>query len=427
MIPQVAALLKEKMGLDATSIGTAAIERAVRERQTACSTHEAQAYWDHLCASEVELQALIEAVVVPETWFFRDREAFHALTRIAHSALSSSAGDRVLRILSLPCATGEEPFSMAMALLDSGLPAQRFHIDAVDISSRAIASAQRGVYGKNSFRGTRLDFLGRHFTTAGMGYELNEAIRRQVSFRQANLFAAGAFPTPHSYDAVFCRNVLIYFDPLGRKQAVRLLGRLLRPGGTLFVGPSESALLLDHGYVSAQIPLAFAFRRAVPVPGLPRGGVKAAQLLPGVALPRQPAAAARTTLRPAVVAFRPVDRQAPFTLGPALGSEASAESWLEEAQRLADQGNVAAAMQYCQRYLRESPSAQAFYLVGLLHDAVDEREQARAHYRKALYLEPTHREALVHLAEALIRDGNTSEAQRLFDRAKRIQATDGAP
>jgi chemotaxis protein methyltransferase WspC len=424
MIARVAALLREKMGLDAASIGTAAIERAVRERLSACGSQDSHAYWEHLCASEVELQALIEGVVVPETWFFRDREAFTALTRIAHCVLSSSAADRVLRILSLPCATGEEPFSVAMALLDSGMPAHRFHIDAVDISSRAIATAERGVYGKNSFRGAPVDFRERHFTLADKDYELHEAIRRQVRFRQANLFAAGSFPTPHIYDAVFCRNVLIYFAVPGRKQAVRLLGRLLGPGGTLFVGPAESALLLDHGYISAHIPLAFAFHKAVPVAATVGGGAKVMRPLPAERLSTPFPATAHTTLRPAGAASKPVDR---LPRGPSAAQlpEVSAQGWLAQAQRLADQGKVAEAMQYCQQNLREAPSAEAFYLVGLLHDAVDESEQARAHYRKALYLEPTHREALVHLAEALIRDGDTNEAQRLFDRAKRLQAADG--
>jgi len=130
-------------------------------------------------------------------------------------------------------------------------------------------------------------------------------------------------------------------------------------------------------------------------------------------------------LRVAIEAFRPPVNRQPLSPGPAQLQAAPPQGWLQEAQRLADQGKVAAAMQYCQHNLREAPSAEAFYLVGLLHDAVDESEQARAHYRKALYLEPTHREALVHLAEALIRDGDAIEAQRLFDRAKRLQAADG--
>ncbi len=408
-ILRVTTLLKERMGLDAASIGTAAIERAVQVRLTTCGASDEEAYWEHLSTSEAELQELIEAVVVPETWFFRDREAFAALTSIARAARSSRATQEPFRVLSLPCATGEEPFSIAMALLDSGLPAQHFQIDAVDISARALACAERALYRGNSFRGQQLGFREQHFTAVEQAYQLSDVIRRQVRFRQANLFAVGAFPTPQVYDAIFCRNVLIYFDRAGRKHAVGLLSRLLQPGGTLFVGPSETALLLDYDFVSARIPLAFAFRRTPATPAAPRVTVKAVP-------PARPAASYGPKVMSATAEGA----------APAQAHSAPALTWLEEAQRLADQGKVADALQYCQHHLRAAPSAQAFYLVGLLHDALDEREQARAHYRKALYLEPTHREALAHLAEALIRDGATREAQILLDRAKRIPAPDAA-
>ncbi len=102
------------------------------------------AYWERVRGSRAELQALIEAVVVPETWFFRDREAFAALARLAREEwLPSAPQTGCCRLLSLPCSTGEEPYSMAMALLDAGVPADRFRIDAVDISAAALAQAER--------------------------------------------------------------------------------------------------------------------------------------------------------------------------------------------------------------------------------------------------------------------------------------------
>jgi chemotaxis protein methyltransferase WspC len=407
------------MGLDAESIGTAAIERAVRERMSTRPGQDPQMYWEHLCASEIEVQELIEAVVVPETWFFRDREAFGALTRIAPAGLPS---ERPLRVLSLPCATGEEPFSIAMALLDAGIPASRFQIDAIDISQRVIAYAERAVYGKNSFRGIDLGFRERHFTRAGQSYQLSDAVRQQVRFRQANLFASGAFTEAHIYDFIFCRNVLIYFDRAGQKLAVRLLGRLLTPGGTIFVGPSESALLLDLGYASAKIPLAFAFRRAT-------GAAKDRSLQPFAIQPpaRQRIPETRGTASPAVAAPKapqgPARPAAPKSL-----PKWNPESLLQEAQRLADRGRIAEAMQICQRVVNDgTPSAQAFYLLGLLHDTRNEHLQASVHYRKALYLNPTHTEAMLHLAEALIRTGETTEAQRLIERAKRTPPTSAVP
>src|SRR5215211_4812798 len=123
-------LLKDVIGLDAPSIGPSAIAQAANERRLACGCATLNDYEQLLQASPVELQNLIDRVVVPETWFFRNREAFDALSRIVRQP---DYTDAFLRLLSLPCSTGEEPYSMAMALFDAGLPPQRFAIDAVDI------------------------------------------------------------------------------------------------------------------------------------------------------------------------------------------------------------------------------------------------------------------------------------------------------
>ena len=151
-------LLKRTMGLDAASIGASAIERAVQQRLAASGLPETGAYLERVRASPEELQELIEAVIVPETWFFRDREAFAALARLVYEEWLGAHATGVLRVLSLPCSTGEEPYSAAMALLDAGWPAERFRVDALDISAHALAAARRGVYGRNSFRGGGLDF-----------------------------------------------------------------------------------------------------------------------------------------------------------------------------------------------------------------------------------------------------------------------------
>ena len=144
-------LLKETMGMDAASVSPSVIRRAVEERQAAQRLPDPAAYLALLQQSDTELQELIEAVVVPETWFFRDREAFAALARLALEWRQQHA-QGVMRLLSLPCSTGEEPYSMAMALLDAGIPAERFAVDAVDISQQALRKARQAEYGRNSFR-----------------------------------------------------------------------------------------------------------------------------------------------------------------------------------------------------------------------------------------------------------------------------------
>jgi chemotaxis protein methyltransferase WspC len=421
LIAPFAALLKERIGLDVETIGEAGIERAVRERLRICKLHDPQLYWQQLEASAAEMQELIEAVVVPETWFFRDREAFTGLTSFALREWLPAHSEGVLRVLSLPCATGEEPYSMAMALLDAGFPEHRLRIEAVDISLRVIARAERARYGKNSFRGADLGFRGRHFVRDERHYRLNENVRRQVSFRQANLFASNAFPDAHVYDVIFCRNVLIYFDRHGQKLAIRLISRLLTQAGILFVGPSESTLPMQQGFVTAGVSATFAFRRDSG--RAPSGGESKTR-------PARLPIALSATPRPSPVfnfvrqlrsAVAPAPRNAPPE-ATALAPAPSSESWLEVARRLADVGELSQAMELCDRNLVETaPTAAAFYLKGLLHDALGQSPRANENYRKALYLDPGYQEALVHLAAALRRDGDLSGAERLFERAKRAR------
>ena len=109
-------------------------------------------YAGRLADSEAEQQAMIEEVVVPESWFFRDERLFRWLADHVRAHWIASPGRPPLHALSLPCAGGQEPYSIAIALRDAGLPVNRFRIDAVDVSARLIEVVRRGVYSANSFR-----------------------------------------------------------------------------------------------------------------------------------------------------------------------------------------------------------------------------------------------------------------------------------
>ncbi|AIV46151.1 cheR methyltransferase, SAM binding domain protein [Burkholderia pseudomallei TSV 48] len=275
--PRFHAWLSRETGIDPASLGNDFVARALAERiaatqpgaggeaaqagrpQPAITDEAVDAYWQCLNASADERRALIELFVVPETWFFREREAFAALARLGAQRLFAEPA-RALRILSAPCSTGEEPYSAAMALLDAGIDPSRFEIDALDISARAIAHAQRGRYGRNSFRGHVLGFRDLHFKAAADGWVLDERVRACVRFRQANLLdLLGCAGEP--YDFVFCRNVLIYFDRDAQDRVVRIVEEQLDARGILFVGPAETGVVMRQGLASAQIPLAFAFRK----------------------------------------------------------------------------------------------------------------------------------------------------------------------
>ncbi|APD13273.1 CheR family methyltransferase [Pandoraea pulmonicola] len=463
-------LLRDTMGLDAETLGANAVERAVRARLAAIPAHDEgiaadSMYWQRLQQSPQELQALIEAVVVPETWFFRHREAFATLAQMARDEQAARRGTvregQPLRLLSLPCATGEEPYSMAMALFDAGFDTGGFTIDALDISERALAIAREGVYGRNSFRGppATLLFRDRHFTPLGESYRVIDALRSPVRWHAGNLFDASLVERLGTFDFVFFRNVLIYFDRETQQRAIALLMRLMRMGATLFAGPAEGGTLTSNGLISTGHAQAFSFRVAGPisdtaptaanvsrVPGtldpvsavLPAGSPGTFGTLGAVSavlqrrthitqvaqLPHAHTSSARP-LAPASASVR-VARSATASSAVApnarTGGNAADGALLEQAQAAADGGDFTRAVALCRNVLAtDRANAQAEYLLGLVDDARGDAQGAMIHYRRALYLEPNHYEALVHCAAQLDARGDAAGARRLLDRAERVR------
>jgi chemotaxis protein methyltransferase WspC len=392
-------LLKEAMGLDVASIGPSAVERAVQVRMEASNLSDMRKYIEFVRSSETELQQLIETIVVPETWFLRDPRAFALLSRWAFESWLPENPQGPLRLLSLPCSTGEEPYSMAMTLLEAGFPADRLSIDAVDISERSLALARRAIYGKNSFRGEDLAFRGLYFETTAGAWHLRRSVQSLVRFQQSNLFSGDFLPGGERYDAIFCRNVLIYFDRATQDQAIAVLQRLLASKGLVFVGPSETSLLLSHDFNAIKAPLAFAFQRRDTAPA---AKMSAARLV--------------TSLR----AQPPTPRQA---VKPRLEYKAAGESRaLDKAVALADAGRFTEAAALCAEHVKKcGPGAAAFRLVAMIFAEAGNLDAAAANYRSALYLDPNDYEALIHLGLLLEKRGDAAGAKVLRRRAQRIE------
>ncbi|RZU47688.1 chemotaxis protein methyltransferase WspC [Fluviicoccus keumensis] len=400
---RITGFLKQQIGLEAASIGASAIERALRQRHAATAL-TGESYGRRLQDSGEERQALIEAVVVPETWFFRYPESFTALAGLART--QQAVLGRPLRLLSAPCASGEEPYSIAMALLDAGLAPSQFTIDAVDISPQLLARAETGCYGRNSFRGDVESFRSRYFQEGPDGFHLLPQVRERVRFRPANLMQAETLAADVPYDFVFCRNVLIYFDVPTQEAVLRTLITLLHHNGSLFVGPAEASLLSRQGLQPLGVPLSFAFR-------LPpdRPAAKAADPVPKPQRTRPSIAA--PSLRPVVT---PLKRP---TVAP-VTAVAPAEDALARIAALANAGQIKEALAACRAQLeRQGPGAAIFYWFGLLHDTAGRQAEAMTYYRKALYLDPRHPETLAHLSALLASQGDAAGARRLQQRAAR--------
>ncbi|MGH8081695.1 MAG: CheR family methyltransferase, partial [Lysobacter sp.] len=262
-----------------------------------------------------------------------------------------------------------------------------------------------------------LGFRDRHFAAQDGGWQLPASIRSRARFSQGNVLDIAFLPGEALYDAIFCRNLLIYFDAQTQIRMVEILRRLLRPQGLLFVGPSEASLMLSEGFVSAQFPMAFAFRKASPKPMAQVATVPPRREITAIA-PARPVAP-----RPLRVAPKPLAASLPATSIPAAKTNAPDESLLDEAQRLADSGRFAEAADACQRYLStHTASARALYLNGLIHSALGRDGPAEDHFRKVLYLQPCHEEALVHLALLLETRGDAAGGRVLRQRAQRCRA-----
>ncbi|MBN3863300.1 chemotaxis protein CheR [Pseudomonas frederiksbergensis] len=402
--------LKERIGLDVGSVGPAIIERAVRQRITAARALTADDYWHTLLGSRDEQQALIEAVIVPETWFFRYPESFVTLAKLAAKRLAAINNMRALRILSLPCSTGEEPYSIAMALLDAGLAPHQFKVDGMDVSPLSVEKARLALYGRNSFRGQDIEFRDRHFTTENDNYRLSGRVLEQVRLQVGNLLDPALLVNEPPYDFVFCRNLLIYFDQPTQQQVFEVLKRLTHVDGVLFIGPAEGSLLGRFGMRSIGIAQSFAFsRQSAPEP--------LASFAPMPLPVQQPV----RSVTPPPVRSRPFATVVPMSQTPK-ATPSDAATLLANIAALANEGKSAEARAACESYLRShEPVAQVFYWLGLLSDVAGSALEAQGFYRKALYLEPQHPDALMHLAALLQSQGDTAGARRLQARAARSE------
>jgi chemotaxis protein methyltransferase WspC len=399
--------LQEHAGLEASTLGAGVVARAARDRIEALRCARVEDYLEILATSAEERHTLIDRVVVPETWFFRDRPAFDALGRYVVDTWAPAHPGATFHVLSLPCSTGEEPYSIAMALFDAGLTTRQFSIDAVDISSQSLKRAVAGHYGQYSFRSNDLAFRDRYFERSQNGYKLKSEVREAVRFSHGNLLDPFfTHERPH-YDIVFCRNLLIYFDPAGWTQATRTLHQLLKDSGLLFMGHAELLDLGSSQFESVRVPLAFAYRK--------KASKSAEAQVRGAAAPSPKPARMRpptSKSRHGTTRIQKKPRKDTLTGEPG-------DNLLDKATRLADQGEFARAAEICRRCLAENPaSARSYFLLGLISEVTGDTVDAEQNYRRALYLDSRHHETMVHLALLLEGRGDAAGAANMRKRAR---------
>lgn len=390
---QMAELVEERCGFAPTPTLLASLRRAATHHCVEMGGISFEDYLSLLRVSPEELSTLVRELIVPETFFFRYPESFSALI-----AWTRERG-RPLRILSAACSTGEEAYTIAMSLLEEKMTPAEFVLEGWDLNPHAIEVARTGRYAANSFRADPGTWRDRYFVRRGSGWQARSFLRELVRFKQANLLEV----TDHDrWDVIFCRNVLIYFSPEQQRQVIMRLDRALVAEGILFLGPAEPPIFLEHDWMSSQYSMSFACVRKPR--SNPEVTPKTSRLRPAVSK-KSPVAVVAPPLSKKVVSPR---KEAPPLLP------------LERARLLADEGRLDDARHSLAEILRKEPeSIEANLLLGVVEEARGHSAAAESHYRRVLFLNPSHLEALQHMKLLLRNQGREQAAERLGQRAAR--------
>jgi chemotaxis protein methyltransferase CheR len=221
------------------------IDRRVEERIAATGTESFQSYFALLRADvEGEMEHLVNAFTVNETYFYREEHQLRCMTsHLLDAVLRDKPADEPIRIWSVPCSTGEEPYSIGMWLMENFGAVDRYTIEIVgsDIDTRVLEAAAEGIYGARALMRLSPDLIARYFEKLSDDrYRIDEGLRNSILFTAANLVDQKDMARHRNFDIVFCRNVLIYFDDASRRVAAENLYDCLRPGGYICLGHSET-------------------------------------------------------------------------------------------------------------------------------------------------------------------------------------------
>ncbi len=432
-LSQLSDFVAATVGLHFPRARWADLERQSTLAATEFGFDDTQAFLNWLLASpftQAQAEMLASYLTISETYFWREPRVFEALRdRILPELIGRRAtGTRRLRLWSAGCASGEEPYSIAIALCEALPSLKDWHVTllATDINPRILRRAATGVYGEWSFRNAPDGFKEKYFTrTADGKYELHLEIRKMVTFAYLNL-VEDSFPAPMSdtnaMDLIFCRNVLMYFTP----DRARLVGQRLREclveGGWFVVSSSELSSQTFPNLAHVNFPGAIVYRRAAQAPPIaaaaPTRRVPAGQALQMWAAPAR---------------VSPPSRPIPPQIGiPAAKAEAVAQHCdpvdaLQAVRVLANQGRLQEAWAACEDAIAADKINPALYYLGAtILQELNREDEALNVLNGALYLDPN--SVMVHFALGNLaqRRGNATGAVRGFKNVLALLEKHGA-
>jgi chemotaxis protein methyltransferase CheR len=358
------------------------------------------------------MQSLVERALVSETYFLRHPEHFDALRDLAWTTESAHR----LRIWTAGCSTGEEAYSVALTLLAAGRQAGQDQILGTDISERALERAKIGRYGSWSFRRVGREVRTAYFKPVGWEMEVIAPVRAMVEFRRHHLLDEP--PPAVGWDAIFCRNVLIYFDPETAAKSVRTLAAALRPGGLLLLGIAEVPLADGVGLERVEHKGQVLLRRPVSTAAEEVTVVSRQQM-------RRPSRPPRpiTPLSDLNRAGNPASSLGTGSAArPPTPSNASGLSDFELAKEMAARGELEQARSVADKLVR-AMKPEGYLLLALIAESGGDLEGAEGALRRAVALQPALAQAHAMRAALLARMGRRAEAEQ--SRQNALDALEG--
>ncbi len=258
----------ELTGLDPSLLAQAALDNFVRRRCQVLGIPSESAYYALAIQDPQETERLVNEVSVAETWFFRYPSSFEVLKSCAADLWCQRRNQ--LRMLSIACATGEEPYSMAMAAAEAGWPLERIAIDAFDRHEASLQIAREAFYRPNSLRGAIPTWAQKWFDSIADGTRVDPRVVATVRFACRNVVGDSLPLARSSYDVVCCRNLFIYLSRGARKKLVDHLVSATTPDGLLLVGHAEVGIVSSDMFEPVRVQHAFALRRKPAVAAAPK-------------------------------------------------------------------------------------------------------------------------------------------------------------
>lgn len=243
------------------------VDKRIQERMASCGSTSFRQYFDMVCfqANGSELQALVNRMTVNETYFYREEYQLKCLVNsIMPEVVKRVKPGETLKIWSMPCSTGEEPYSIAFYLLENWNRVDEFDIEIVasDIDTEVIKKAKLGIYADRSLQYVPDRTIEKYINCLEPGkFQVVDELRRSIKFSQANLMQAIDDNAFRGFHVIFCRNLLIYFDDLSRREAAESIFAALAPGGFVCLGHSESMSRISSLFELRKFPEAIVYQK----------------------------------------------------------------------------------------------------------------------------------------------------------------------